>query len=188
MPNIKYSMETVDEVIGDKAVEFYRQSQTAEQAVFVWLNPARMHVVTRLSEQRESIDLDQSLDRSPPLLRSAARRERWFERILGRSIPHQSRVERFRAEHCQDYDAAERDRSDPRSDRDHRTEHDERPEQRFHEDIDHRPAADKRDDAIKPRAITQPDDAPRLRCRQHEGKADELQPRHQNAGKKHQSR
>jgi arylsulfatase A-like enzyme len=48
---IKYNMETIDEVIRDKAMEFIDKAVTAGKPFFVWLNPTRMHVFTRLSEQ-----------------------------------------------------------------------------------------------------------------------------------------
>jgi len=48
---IKYNMETVDEVIRDKALEFIDKAVSAGKPFFVWLNPTRMHVFTHLSEQ-----------------------------------------------------------------------------------------------------------------------------------------
>jgi arylsulfatase A-like enzyme len=54
MPNIKYNMETVDEVIRDKALEFIDKARQQKKPLFVWLNPTRMHVVTHLSEKYES--------------------------------------------------------------------------------------------------------------------------------------
>jgi arylsulfatase A-like enzyme len=47
---IKYNMETIDEVIRDKALQFIDQAAKAGKPFFVWLNPTRMHVVTHLSE------------------------------------------------------------------------------------------------------------------------------------------
>jgi arylsulfatase len=55
MPNIKYNMETVDEVIRDKALEFIDKAKQANKPFFVWLNPTRMHVITHLSEKYESM-------------------------------------------------------------------------------------------------------------------------------------
>jgi arylsulfatase A-like enzyme len=55
MPNIKYNMETVDEVIRDKALEFIDKARQQNNPFFVWLNPTRMHVVTHLSEKYESM-------------------------------------------------------------------------------------------------------------------------------------
>jgi len=55
MPNIKYNMETVDEVIRDKALEFIDKARQQNQPFFVWLNPTRMHVATHLSEKYESM-------------------------------------------------------------------------------------------------------------------------------------
>src|SRR5215471_17968793 len=43
-PNIKYNMETVDEVIRDKALEFIDKARQQNKPFFVWLNPTRMHV------------------------------------------------------------------------------------------------------------------------------------------------
>jgi arylsulfatase A-like enzyme len=54
-PNIKYNMETVDEVIRDKALEFIDKARQQNKPFFVWLNPTRMHVVTHLSEKYESM-------------------------------------------------------------------------------------------------------------------------------------
>jgi arylsulfatase len=55
MPNIKYDMETVDEVIRDKALAFIDKARRQSKPFFVWLNPTRMHVVTHLSERYESM-------------------------------------------------------------------------------------------------------------------------------------
>jgi arylsulfatase A-like enzyme len=54
-PNIKYNMETVDDVIRDKALEFIDRAKQANKPFFVWLNPTRMHVVTHLSPKYESM-------------------------------------------------------------------------------------------------------------------------------------
>jgi arylsulfatase A-like enzyme len=54
-PNIKYNMETVDEVIRDKALEFIGKARQQNKPFFVWLNPTRMHVVTHLSEKYEAM-------------------------------------------------------------------------------------------------------------------------------------
>ena len=48
-------METVDEVIRDKALEFIDKARQQNKPFFVWLNPTRMHVVTHLSEKYESM-------------------------------------------------------------------------------------------------------------------------------------
>jgi arylsulfatase A-like enzyme len=48
---IKYNMETIDEVIRDKALKFIDDAASAGRPFFVWLNPTRMHVVTHLSEE-----------------------------------------------------------------------------------------------------------------------------------------
>lgn len=55
MPNIKYDMETVDDTIRDKALEFIDRAKQANKPFFVWLNPTRMHVVTHLSQKYESM-------------------------------------------------------------------------------------------------------------------------------------
>jgi arylsulfatase A-like enzyme len=55
MPNIKYNMETVDEVIRDKALEFIDKARQQNKPFFVWLNPTRMHVVKHLSEKYEAM-------------------------------------------------------------------------------------------------------------------------------------
>jgi arylsulfatase len=55
MPNIKHNMETVDEVIRDKALEFIDKARQQNRPFFVWLNPTRMHVVTHLSEKYEAM-------------------------------------------------------------------------------------------------------------------------------------
>jgi arylsulfatase A-like enzyme len=54
-PNVKYNMETVDEVIRDKALEFIDRAQQQNKPFFVWLNPTRMHVITHLSPKYESM-------------------------------------------------------------------------------------------------------------------------------------
>jgi arylsulfatase A-like enzyme len=48
---ITYNMETIDEVIRDKALQFVDKALSAGKPFFVWLNPTRMHVFTHLSEQ-----------------------------------------------------------------------------------------------------------------------------------------
>ena len=55
MPGIRYNMETVDEVIRDKTLEFIDKARAANKPFFVWLNPTRMHVVTHLSEQYQKM-------------------------------------------------------------------------------------------------------------------------------------
>jgi arylsulfatase len=52
---ITYNMETVDEVIRDKALQFIDKAVSAGQPFFVWLNPTRMHVFTQLSEQYQKM-------------------------------------------------------------------------------------------------------------------------------------
>jgi arylsulfatase A-like enzyme len=55
MPNIKYNMETVDEVIRDKTLDFIDRAKQQNKPFFVWLNPTRMHIVTHLSEKYEAM-------------------------------------------------------------------------------------------------------------------------------------
>ena len=55
MPGIKYNMETVDEVILDKALKFVDKARQDDKPFFLWLNPTRMHVVTHLSEKYEKM-------------------------------------------------------------------------------------------------------------------------------------
>jgi arylsulfatase len=52
---VKYNMETVDEVIRDKAVEFIDKAKSEGKPFFLWLNPTRMHVVTHLSPKYEAM-------------------------------------------------------------------------------------------------------------------------------------
>ena len=55
MDGIKYNMETVDEVIRDKALGFIEKAVSDDKPFFVWLNPTRMHVVTHLSPKYEDM-------------------------------------------------------------------------------------------------------------------------------------
>jgi arylsulfatase len=48
-------METVDEVIRDKTIEFIDKAKAAGKPFFVWYNPTRMHVVTHLSDKYENM-------------------------------------------------------------------------------------------------------------------------------------
>ncbi len=52
---IKYNMETVDEVIRDKTIEFIDKAKDAGKPFFIYLNPSRMHVVTHLSDKYEAM-------------------------------------------------------------------------------------------------------------------------------------
>src|SRR5215470_4829946 len=52
---ITYNMETVDEVIRDKALQFIDKAVSAGKPFFVWLNPTRMHVFTQLSERYQKM-------------------------------------------------------------------------------------------------------------------------------------
>ena len=55
MPGIKYNMETIDEVIRDKAIGFIDKATADGKPFFLWLNPSRMHVITHLSEKYEKM-------------------------------------------------------------------------------------------------------------------------------------
>ena len=55
MAGIKYNMETVDEVIRDKAFDFIDKARSDGKPFFLWLNPTRMHVVTHLSPKYEAL-------------------------------------------------------------------------------------------------------------------------------------
>ncbi|WP_436636870.1 arylsulfatase [Microbaculum sp. FT89] len=52
---VKYNMETVDEVIRDRAFDFMDKAQQDGKPFFVWLNPTRMHVFTHLSPKYEKM-------------------------------------------------------------------------------------------------------------------------------------
>ncbi len=54
-PGIKYNMETIDEVIRDKAIGFIDKATADGKPFFLWLNPSRMHVITHLSEKYEKM-------------------------------------------------------------------------------------------------------------------------------------
>jgi arylsulfatase A-like enzyme len=55
MDGIKYNMETVDEVILDKALQFCDKARNANKPFFLYLNPTRMHVVTHLSPKYQKM-------------------------------------------------------------------------------------------------------------------------------------
>src|SRR6202035_3573957 len=48
-------METVDDEILDKAVQFMDKSKQDRKPFFCYLNPTRMHVITHLSPKSESL-------------------------------------------------------------------------------------------------------------------------------------
>ncbi|QJT08722.1 arylsulfatase [Oceanidesulfovibrio marinus] len=48
---IKYNMETIDEEVARRSVDFIERSHKAGKPFFLWLNPSRMHVFTHLSEE-----------------------------------------------------------------------------------------------------------------------------------------
>jgi arylsulfatase A-like enzyme len=52
---IKYNMETIDEVIRDKAIDFMERAVAGGKPFFCYLNPSRMHVVTNLSEKYQKM-------------------------------------------------------------------------------------------------------------------------------------
>jgi len=55
MEGIKYNMETVDEVILDKAMGFIEKAKNDGKPFFLYLNPTRMHVITHLSEKYQKM-------------------------------------------------------------------------------------------------------------------------------------
>ena len=55
MPNIKYNMETFDEVIRDSTIDFIDRAKQANKPFFVWMNPTRMHVHTHLSPTYQAL-------------------------------------------------------------------------------------------------------------------------------------
>ena len=114
-------------------------------------------------------------------------------RIEAGGVPHQARIEELRGEYGEQYDRTEGDGADAGLDGRHGTELHQRAQQRFHEDVDHRPAADPGDDVVEARALDQPERRARLggeqhRRQQHDAEPDQLEQRHQDAGKKHQQR
>ena len=50
-PLTKKRMETIDEEMTDRAVEFIREAHTADEPFFVWWNATRMHFRTRLKDE-----------------------------------------------------------------------------------------------------------------------------------------
>ncbi|GAB5378010.1 MAG: arylsulfatase [Acuticoccus sp.] len=52
---VELNMETVDEVIRDRAFAFMDKAQDSDQPFFIWLNPTRMHVTTHLSPEYEQL-------------------------------------------------------------------------------------------------------------------------------------
>ncbi|MGB5565856.1 MAG: arylsulfatase [Acidimicrobiia bacterium] len=50
-PLTKKRMETIDEEMTDRAVEFIREAHDADEPFFVWWNATRMHFRTRLKEE-----------------------------------------------------------------------------------------------------------------------------------------
>ncbi len=55
MDDIKYNMETFDEVIRDSTNAFIEQAVAADKPFFVWMNPTRMHIFTHLSPEYEAM-------------------------------------------------------------------------------------------------------------------------------------
>jgi arylsulfatase A-like enzyme len=51
---IQYNMETFDEVIRDRTIDFIDRSVQANRPFFVWMNPTRVHVVTHLSPEYQA--------------------------------------------------------------------------------------------------------------------------------------
>jgi arylsulfatase A-like enzyme len=54
-PGITYNMETFDEVIRDKTINFIDRSLNANKPFFAWMNPTRMHVLTHLSPEYQAL-------------------------------------------------------------------------------------------------------------------------------------
>ena len=52
---IELNMETVDDVIFDKTIDFIDRSVKDNKPFFAWMNPTRMHVVTHLSPKYEAL-------------------------------------------------------------------------------------------------------------------------------------
>jgi arylsulfatase len=52
---IKYNMETVDDAFLAASTAFMDKAKAANQPFFLWLNPTRMHVITRLSPKYEAL-------------------------------------------------------------------------------------------------------------------------------------
>ncbi|MFU1476217.1 arylsulfatase [Roseovarius sp. C7] len=52
---VELNMETVDDVIRDRAFEFIDKAEGNDQPFFLWLNPTRMHVTTHLSPEYEEL-------------------------------------------------------------------------------------------------------------------------------------
>src|SRR5258708_37514552 len=48
-------METVDDEIRDKAIDFIDKAKKDGKPFFVWLNPTRMHIVTHLSDKYQKL-------------------------------------------------------------------------------------------------------------------------------------
>jgi arylsulfatase len=48
-------METVDDEVLDNALKSHDKARKDGQPFFLWLNPARMHVVTHLSSKYEAL-------------------------------------------------------------------------------------------------------------------------------------
>ena len=52
---VKYNMETFDEVVRDKTIDFIDKAKSDGKPFFVWMNPTRMHVITHLSDKYENM-------------------------------------------------------------------------------------------------------------------------------------
>jgi len=53
--DIKYNMETVDDVILKHTTDFMEKAQKDGKPFFIWMNPTRMHVFTHLSPKYEAL-------------------------------------------------------------------------------------------------------------------------------------
>ena len=54
-PLTKKRMETVDEEVTDKALDFMVRAHNAEKPFFLWWNSTRMHIFTHLKEESEGV-------------------------------------------------------------------------------------------------------------------------------------
>lgn len=55
MKDVKYNMETFDEVLTQDAIEFMKKAKEAGKPFFIWQNPTRMHVWTHLSDKYKAL-------------------------------------------------------------------------------------------------------------------------------------
>jgi len=55
MPGVKYNMETIDEEIRDRTMDFMQRAVSSGKPFFCWMNPSRMHIVTHLAEKYQKM-------------------------------------------------------------------------------------------------------------------------------------